>query len=326
MSLPESVRKQKERSEELQKQLISNENGQEATENIDPPTQEVVTEPVVTPVPEVETTPAPEVKDPETDWEHKFKVLQGKYNKEVPRYAEQVREISRERERLGNDLKKLKDEVSELKKNRQPDLDPEAFGEYGEEFRKLVEQMNGLKAENESLKNVIEDLSEETHIIKESAKNLQDTQVNISVERFYESLGSAIPDWETVNQDPGFLRWLAEEDSLTGETKQALLDQAAKTLNSIKVIKIFKAYKNLANESMQRDREKADKRKKTLESQITPSKDQTDAGVTNDQKIFWTRDGISRFYADRTAGRISPEKAKSLEADLFLAYREGRIR
>jgi len=56
-------------------------------------------------------------------------------------------------------------------------------------------------------------------------------------------LDKAVPDWETINKDPAFLKWLGEMDPLTGIQRQELLNQAHKALDAPRVANFFNSWK-----------------------------------------------------------------------------------
>ena len=49
------------------------------------------------------------------------------------------------------------------------------------------------------------------------------------------------PDWETLNKDPGFLKWLSEMDPLTGVERKRMLNDAVATFGGQRVASFFTA-------------------------------------------------------------------------------------
>lgn len=69
-------------------------------------------------------------------------------------------------------------------------------------------------------------------------------RVYVSAEQeFYGELTKVVADWETINQDPKFLNWLAQEDSFSGVQRQALLEAASAKLDHVRVATFFDKFK-----------------------------------------------------------------------------------
>jgi len=262
--------------------------------------------------PEVETEtedePEPEPAEPEIDWQHKYAVLQGKYNAEMPKLQKQV-------SNLASELDKRKTVAPAVEAEITPSINPKDYEEYGDEFVKLAniiqEQANQLANNN----NRIESLSNTQEDIKEQ-------QVSSDVGLFYAKLTELCPSWEKINVDPGFLTWLASAgDSFSGKTKQEHLDDATLSGNAVLVGNIFNTFKKESYKPAGKNRPAP-----TLDEQVTP-KTTTQAPPSAKAKKQWTSAGIKQFYSDKANGKYQhdPKLAKTLENDLFLAQREGRI-
>ena len=107
-------------------------------------------------------------------------------------------------------------------------LNPDDFEGYGSEIVDLVNQVNALKAENAQLKGTGERLQK---VEEETAKITQD--------RMWEYLDDNMENWEKINKDPEFLKWLDEVDPLTGMQRQRLLDDAMATFDVERVAHFF---------------------------------------------------------------------------------------
>jgi hypothetical protein len=59
----------------------------------------------------------------------------------------------------------------------------------------------------------------------------------------YGELDREVPDWDQINRDPQFLRWLDGLAPYSGQTKKALLDTAMNSNQADLVIDFFKGYK-----------------------------------------------------------------------------------
>jgi len=275
--------------QEIEKQSQMEQMPQPTVESQDPPT----------PQPTVDSPPPPQ----EESWEHRFKVLQGKYNAEVPRFAHENKDLK-------GRLQSLEDQLEEMKNAKPPELlvKPEEIEQYGEGLidvarRVAREELASKDAMIAKLKSEIDSVkSVQSHVVQDS---------------FFRSLTEMVPDWEALNADTNFLNWLDGVDDLTGETRQALLGRAEQSRDPVRAAKFFNTYKKMSQTW-------AAKSAASLEQQIVPSTNQ--APSTPQAKKIWTRAEITIFYDRVRRGTISDADASAIEADIASASFEGRIR
>lgn len=323
MALPKQVEEAARRSEELAKQLAGTEKTEEviveeeeeleAGEHSE--TEETELEAAEENDEQLSTEEAEEEDDDfkpqEIDWQHKYAVLQGKYNKEIPQLQNQVKYLMGE-------LEKSKETKEDAPAPQiAPTINPKDYEEYGEEFVKLANIINNLTSENESLKGQLTSVSN-------TQTNIQENQQQSSVKAFYAELNRLCPAWEKINVDPNFLSWLAQSaDQFGQKTRQDYLDDATQQGDAVGVATIFNSFKDKYYSS------KRPVNKPTLEEQAPPKTQSAEVrtGKTNKQAKVWTGDDIKKFYSDKAMGKYkhNPDVAKKLEADLFKAQQEGRI-
>jgi len=301
-NVPRAVLQADERATKLQEELIAQKQ-QIATEPTDPAAQpsespaEVVV-PVEIPVADNGSQATP----PGDDWEHRFKVLQGKYNSEVPRFANENKEL---KTRLGQ----IESEVTQLKtKPPEPLVNQQEIDEYGEGLidvaRRIArEELNAKQGEIDAL--------------KVQVQNLSDTSTNTAKNDFFKTLNELAPGWQEINEDPNFLKWLDGVDELTGETKQSLLSKAEQSRDASRVGKFFASYTKTSALW-------AANGNKSLEQQVIPSSSKS-PDVPPSKRV-WTRGEISEFYDRMRRGSVSDADAIAIEADITAASIEGRIR
>ena len=183
---------------------------------------------------------------------HKYAVLQGKYNAEVPRLSEEIREL---REQIKQLQEKPSPENDDLK-NRLTGYGDE-FGELYETVKAQMDQVNKLKSELQKTDKRNEDVA---------AKQTEATYVQI--------LGTMVPDWEQVNLDPKFMEWLGQVDPMfwrnsndVGLTRHAVLADAHSKFDSERVVRFFNAFK-AANKSQPKE-------KQDLRRQVAPDTSKT---------------------------------------------------
>ena len=302
MSLPRAVLEAEEKANKLHEELLKQ---QQAPANGEPPSDPPPSDPPPAdpPVPPQSTndSPTPPASGQDDNWEHRFKVLQGKYNAEIPRLAGENKDLKAK-------LTELEASLESLKNKPEPLVKPEEIEEYGEGLidvaRRIArEELAGKDAEINSLKAKIDSLS-----------NVTTKKVEAD---FFTSLTSMVPDWEQVNQDPKFLSWLDEVDELTGESRQTLLSRAEQSRDAARTAKFFNAFKKTSSTW-------AATSANALDQQVAPPTNK--APNAPPAKKVWTRAEVSDFYARMRRGDISDADAVAIEADIHAAQIEGRLR
>lgn len=302
MSLPRAVLEAEEKANKLHEELLKQQqapaNGE--TPSDPPPSDPPPADPPVPPQP-TNDSPTPPVSGQDDNWEHRFKVLQGKYNAEIPRLAGENKDLKAK-------LTELEASLESLKNKPEPLVKPEEIEEYGEGLidvaRRIArEELASKDAEINSLKAKIDSLS-----------NVTTKKVEAD---FFTSLTSMVPDWEQVNQDPKFLSWLDEVDELTGESRQTLLSRAEQSRDAARTAKFFNAFKKTSSTW-------AANSANALDQQVAPPTNK--APNAPPAKKVWTRAEVSDFYARMRRGDISDADAVAIEADIHAAQIEGRLR
>lgn len=303
MSLPRAVLEAEKEADRLHEELLkSQQQPTEGNQNqSDPPPADPPAENVPPADPNGSITPPAPGLDETV--EHRYKVLQGKYNSEVPR-------LSAENKDLKSRLQQLENDLEVLRNTKPPEVlvKPEEIEQYGEGLidvaRRIArEELAGKEAEIAALKARIDNISNVTNQNVESG--------------FFKSLTEMVPDWEQVNQDSKFLTWLEEIDELTGESRQSLLSRAEKSRDAVRTAKFFNAYKKTSTSW-------AATNTQALDSQIAPPTNK--APNAPPAKKIWTRNEVADFYGRVRNGQIEDKDAVAIEADIMAAQIEGRIR
>ena len=141
-------------------------------------------------------------------------------------------------------------------------------------------------------------------------------------DRYESALTNAVPDWQALNVDQGFLNWLAEVDPVYGMPRQYALTNAYEALDAIRTATIFNQYKKSVTPPAQSNN-RAD-----LQRQVAPTRSRTSPAPTNpnvDKRIYNQQD-IDAFYTEWRRGLIDEAEAVQIEKDIHAATVEGRIR
>jgi hypothetical protein len=238
-------------------------------------------------------------------WKNRFLTLQGKYNNEVPRLFERIRQLESQPAQLQKQESEEDVDVSEVVK-----LKPEDFEDYGDEFIALVNAVNQLEKRNKQLESLAQGFTTQS----------QESNLNTFKARMTE----IVPDWQNINNSPDFITWLQELDGYSGMTRHQAMLKSFNQFDAETVGKIFNQYK----EDSQIPVKKNKKPKQSIEAEVQPNSIKTEK-VVNQPKAkgkIWKRSDIAKFYRRKSENKIDPKTAAKIEKDIFLANQEGRIR
>lgn len=304
MDIPANVKAASDRADALIKQ--QNGTQPEVTDTPDADTKATGDDKPVTPEPQKQVD----------DFETKYRTLQGKYNAEIPRLNQQVRTLQEQ-------IKSFEEEMarngSQLKTNSDGtdyNIDPESLSEYGEEFEVLARQVNQLSAENKQLKAQI------GNVTQTQGKSAYDGYINSVAAR----LKDKGRDFSVLNADPDFLTWLQEPHPFTGRPRHASLQEAEKAMDVERTMRIFDEYLGAA--SPPKEQQKPKQSLPNVQPTYKNPGSDTNPPMPGSQGRIWTRGEISQFYKDKSTGAFRGREAefKAIEADMFAAQRDGRIR
>jgi hypothetical protein len=330
MALPKAVQQQLEEADRLVGQINGEEPGnpetgtnvkpsdppQDLSQNQGNPSDDsppVVDEPVST-----ETKPN---VVPDETWEKKYYVLQGKFDAEVPRLHSDLREMKMQIQQLLADNAMLREaKPAEVPKAESliTDEDKEAFGP---DLIDLIERATNSKVA--ALANREAELVREIKELKGQLGNVTERQVVSEKDRFLNGLAQQVPDWESLNVNPGFLAWLQEVDPVYGIPKQAALSNAYEGGDVARVATIFNSYKSMVAPKAP----KAKTGQQELQRQVAPTR--TRSGTppnSSESEQYFSHQDIEQFYTDWRRGVYDDAEAASMEKQIHAAAAEGRIR
>lgn len=345
-ALPKAVQKQIEEANRLAEQLAKERQTPTPPPPDGTPAPDQGAPPAAASPPPDEGTPPP---TPAAEgWEQKYRVLQGKYNAEVPRLQRQVNEQNSTLEQLKAQLTATQGMLAALAQNRVPapgqgqgpapaapaklvkDEEVKEFGEDLTDFIKRVAQEAVLPAVDQKLQPVQQQVAE----VRQSASKVAERSVQSEHEKLLATLDREIPGWRQQNNDPGFLDWLAQVDLFSGAKRGDLLRQAYEGFDAPRIVAFFKGYRNehavVTPPAPAAAPAEPDASQRKLDEFVAPGTPK--AGPTGAQtgagKRTWTQAEIKQFYDDAAAGKFRNNKARrdELERDIHAAVREGRVR
>ncbi|MGO1717861.1 MAG: hypothetical protein ACTHZY_11350 [Halomonas sp.] len=267
-----------------------------------PDTDKPDTQPAEPPKDEPKAEPKTEAKDA-LYWEHRFNVIRGKYDTEVPA-------LRKENEQLKQQLADAS-KAPDAPKQSLPGVSDEELASYKEEYGDdLVSLMMRLSGSQQQQPNTE---------IAQRLERLESEKQEDAEARFWIGLEQAVPNYREINSEPGFMQFLSTFNPQTGKQYQQALSQAQQSLDAKGVADVFKLYLNQAAQNQPQKRAVPDE-------QVEPRTTKATQAPNSQGGKLWTGAEISQFYRDKTAGRYAADEAQRLEADIFAAQREGRVR
>ena len=279
----------------------------------------------------------PEPLKERTDWKQKYSVLKGKYDAEVPRLSQDLRDAN-------SRIQKLEDKISEIAvkpvqqepEKPRADFTPEEIADYGEDLLEVI----GRKARaivNAEYLPKIDALNSEISTLKQSVGETGQRVAKQETNEVFAQLDREVENWRKTNVDPEFHEWLDQVDPFSGETRKNLMLNAfnRKNAQQVKAFFVKFAEENAAvvpNAAAPAPSEKGDSMHGAtlnLENYVAPGSPRGggDAGAPKDKRV-WTSREIGAFYADVQKGRFKnrPDDKARIEADIVAATREGRVK
>jgi hypothetical protein len=347
--IPEQVRRQAERAEELQRELAAGrgDRGDEA-----PPSTEVVPPeggdttvvgrgtppPVPPPAAAAEPSAAPPTPPHASadNWEQRYRTLQGKYDSETAGLRAQVQGM----ERL---LATMQAPPAAPAAAPPAPPGPMTFEQgdidlYGEDFLQAAARAASARYEP-----IIAELNGKIARLEGGQQNLSNQNIQ---DRVFDALDKdpELAGWRGVNTDPEFIRWLQGVDEYSGVSRNTMLQHAYANGDAMRTGRFFRKYMAehtvpppppaqpqtgngvRPNGSGNGHYASAGTR---LEDLVVPGRAAGGSGGSDGapQPRIWSRPEITRFYRDRTDGRYRGREAEgdALERDILQAAQEGRI-
>ena len=252
----------------------------------------------------------PPAKPADDAAEQRYRVLQGKYNAEVPRLHEANRNLQAQNSDLSARLQGLEAKVQELSTPPAPAADfTKIHAEYGDDLTNVLKEQAATISQ---LKGTIAQLQTgQAQVAQTAQESVQDG--------FWRELRRIVPDWQALNSDQYFLAWLAEGDGLSGYSRFDTMQVAFKRLDAEGVARYFTSYKSGLKPTPSAQEQ--------LASQQSPAA--SGSGVTTgSEKPSFTSAQVSQFFKELSLGKWNHRQteARAIERQMEEAQAEGRIR
>lgn len=318
MALPKQVQAELEAAERLQQTLAAPPEALVEDEN--PPANEAV-EPPAPPEPPQAIAPSEPPQDQDAAyWRQRFDVMQGKYNSEVPRLNEQLRQMAEQMQALTSRLDKLPPTPAPQPAPERPMVTPQDEDKFGADLIEVMrraarDELRTILTRVEAIESAVKSVAPQV----ERVKRVEQEVAQSRADKFWTDLAAAVPDWEQVNSSQPWLDWLKEVDPLIGVPRQVVLEHAQRQLDAQRAIAVFKAFKALAPSQT------TQARTSELTRQVAPSKSSRTTVAPPAQKVY-TGAEYAYWLDPRRANDTPQEKLQGMIAEVERAFQEDRIR
>jgi hypothetical protein len=198
------------------------------------------------------------------------------------------------------------------------DADVEAFGsdlievqrkvarEVAAEFRG---ELDAMKAENEKLR-----------------EQLTSTGTQVSEASFEQRLHRLVPDFEQINVDPKWIAWLNEVDPLLRGPRMTVAQDAFNQGDAAGIahyVSMFKATLAPATPA-----EPTPSKAEEIARQVQPTRSASSTAPVSQQGKVYSDMDIQKMFrrAIEMSAKGQNDEARKLEAEIDLAYKEGRVK
>ncbi len=329
-----------------------------AAANLTPPVPAPVAE--ITPpasAPVAEITPPAEPAAPaaepasepasEPDPDHKYKVLQGKYNAEVPRLQRQLKDSNAVVDELRQRVNNTESMLAAMQTTAPPPapaepaapaptgITEEERAQFGPDLIDVIERVAEAKIQPGAVTARLDGIDQRFQKVEQNASHLHQSVAVSDRDKTIDALEAAVPDWEKQNENEVFLQWLNGNDAYAGVPRGRLLTEAFQSHDSVRVIAIFKGFQTenaVVNPSEPTPAAPPPEPQAKLDDYVAPGtpKTGTTSAPNESGKRVWTREDIGRFYASKNEFAKKrmpvPDEYVKLEKDLIAAQSEGRLR
>jgi len=333
MALPKQVQKQLDEVEELEKQLEAQGEETKAKPEVkkkktskkakakDTEVEVTDDEPIEEPV-AVEATPADDsIEEVSESFKQKYATLRGKYDAEVPRLHQQVKELTDQMNAIREEAQAAKKAEAEKPKEKVSyvtDADREEYGDDLIDFQRRVAK--------EVSQDYEERFEQQSRVIQDLQSKISNTDNQVGEVGFTQKLNALVPGFDQLDSDERWVAWLNEIDPMTRGPRR---DQAQAAFNSGDAEAVAH-YVSLFRGSIEPVANGKSDRQTELEKQVTPSRSASTVASkssNNSSKVYSEKEldrGWTKIRDLNSQGKY--DDAEKLEAELTVAYMEGRVK
>jgi hypothetical protein len=267
-----------------------------------------------------------EVEDENSDtWKRRYEILEGKYKAEVPRFAQQIRELTTALNDLKGQVEANKQVKTEVPETKKPEtlVTPKDQDAFGEDLIDLARRVT--REETSVLNQKIDQLTRAIAAIASLPKQvgeIVEKQALTEDQQFWKDIGTAVPDWDIVDADPAWIAHLDTKAKYVNGTHRDLANIAIQARDVKAIVELVEDWKAQSGYKAAKDDKL--KNQKELESQITPNKANTAPPPKAEAKTYtWAE--YDAAYSPTASRMKSPAEVLAIQAEMEKAFLEGRI-
>lgn len=315
--LPKQIQAQIDQAEEIERQIAAATAPEGNTESQTINTQPTSQEPVI------ETAQAQ--SQDEESFKRRYEILQTKYNAEVPRLHEEVRNNKHTLKHLEEELNALKARPTEIDKPREAlvtSKDEETFGtDLIDLSRRVVkDEVSEVLARIKDLEQAIAQVSK----LPEKINQIENMQVQSAEEKFWGDVASKVPNWQVVDSDPTWIEFLGTTPKFSRRTYKDLAIDAIAQGDVDSIVGLVDIWKEVTGQTQQEINQS--NKQKELQSQVSPGKAKSSAPAPADKGRVWTGAEYEAAFDQRLGKTMSEAEIDKLQLDAETALVEGRVR
>jgi hypothetical protein len=330
--VPASVRRQAQRADELQSQMIAEMEAAATAEQAELTAQAELDR-------VVSQQPQPQQPQPQDSWEHRYRTLQGKYDSEIPHLRAQVQQLEQLIATFQTPAQPPQPQQTPPQA-AQPEIPEEDYTTYGPDFVDSTRRWARAELDPE-----IGDLRRQLAELKAQAQQSTGDRVKDRVRQELDRDPEIGGRWQELDRDPGFNQWLIELDPFSGVRRLDMLRAAYAGGDAVRTGRFFKAYIQEHTDYTQNPSGYQPQTQQpyqpnggyagngagpvNLADYAAPGRasNATPGPGAPDRRI-WTTSEIQTFYDGRLKGRFRgrEQEADRMERDIFAAAAEGRVR
>lgn len=266
--------------------------------------------------------------DDDATWEQRYKSFKGTADKQLKEMNAALKEARNELGDLKEQNRKLQEQMTEQQQTQAQaqqaqqqaslvtDDDVESFGSDMIDMAQRAARKVFMEMSQNLENKLVDRINKlESHVGGVGQQVQQTTE-----QQFFERLGELVPNWQELNEDQDFLDWLAQTESMSGRTRQELLNDAASNFDVNRTAQFFKVYQDQSGSGQA-------SKDSSLNKQVSPKRSSKSSSQSNTKgKRVWTQQEISQAYQDIARGALKADQAAKLNAELDAAVSEGRVR
>lgn len=290
-------------------------------------------QPAPTEAPKAQEQPAPQESQPQPTpaqaneqpapqpdpWEHRYQVLKGKFDAELPQLKQQLAQRDTTIQSLERRVQELEAVKGQLERVESLKLTPEEESAFGKDLIELTRKVAANEAER-----VQREIAAKLEKTEATVQTVSKTAEQTAHARFLSDVTTAVPDWQVVDARPDWLEWLGQYDPLLGAVRQTALDQATNMRDAGRVAALFNAFKATLPAPVPAPT--PTQAASTVQQQVAPRTQAASSNQSTPSKRLYTEADLQALFSANRRGEYTREQWAVISAEIDNAVAEGRVR